>query len=163
MDCRVKFTAGPATSGRTRLSGNDAMKKRSRDACASEFCSTSSLRALAKQSSLQLTIWITSSLPLLAMTTTTTTTTKEKEVERRQTHCLMPARKRRAGRATEKAACAALRLRARSPAGVPPRFSPKGLSSLGLSIGPGFPKTARKLRRAARAVSVAAMHLARRS
>jgi hypothetical protein len=32
---------------------------------------------------------------------------------------LMPAHKRRAGRATEKAACAALRLRARSPAGVP--------------------------------------------
>ena len=31
----------------------------------------------------------------------------------------MPARKRRAGRATEKAACAALRLRARSPAGIP--------------------------------------------
>jgi hypothetical protein len=32
---------------------------------------------------------------------------------------LMPARKRRAGRATESAACAALRLRARSPAGIP--------------------------------------------
>jgi hypothetical protein len=32
MDCRIKFTAGPATSGRTRLSGNDAMKKRSRGA-----------------------------------------------------------------------------------------------------------------------------------
>jgi hypothetical protein len=31
----------------------------------------------------------------------------------------MPARKRRAGRATESAACAALRLRARSPAGIP--------------------------------------------
>jgi hypothetical protein len=31
----------------------------------------------------------------------------------------MPARKRRAGRATELAACAALRLRARSPAGIP--------------------------------------------
>ena len=39
-----------------------------------------------------------------------------------------------------KAACAALRLRARSPAGVPPRFSPEGLSSPGLSVGPGFPK-----------------------
>jgi hypothetical protein len=54
----------------------------------------------------------------------------------------MPARKRRAGRATEKAACAALRLRARSPAGVPLRFSPTGLSSRGLSVGPGFPNTA---------------------
>ena len=32
-----------------------------------------------------------------------------------------PVRKRRTGRATEKAACAALPLRARSPAGVPPR------------------------------------------
>jgi hypothetical protein len=32
---------------------------------------------------------------------------------------LLPAHKRRAGRATEKAACAALRLRARSPAGIP--------------------------------------------
>src|SRR5580692_5640531 len=39
-----------------------------------------------------------------------------------------------------KAACAALRLRARSPAGIPPRFSPEGLSSPGLSVGPGFPK-----------------------
>jgi hypothetical protein len=26
MDCRVKFTAGPATSGRTRLPGNDQEK-----------------------------------------------------------------------------------------------------------------------------------------
>jgi hypothetical protein len=58
----------------------------------------------------------------------------------------MPARKRRAGRATEKAACAALRLRARSPAGVPPRFSPAGLSSRGLSVGPGFPRRDVKLR-----------------
>ena len=63
---------------------------------------------------------------------------------------LMPTRKRSAGRATEEAACAALRLRARSPAGVPLRFSPTGLSSRGLSFGPGFPKAARKLRRAAR-------------
>jgi hypothetical protein len=31
----------------------------------------------------------------------------------------LPARKRRAGRATEETACAALRLRARSPAGIP--------------------------------------------
>ena len=52
-----------------------------------------------------------------------------------------------------KAACAALRLRARSPAGVPLRFSPAGLSSRRLSVGPGFPKKARKLRRAARTVS----------
>jgi hypothetical protein len=63
---------------------------------------------------------------------------------------LLPARKRRAGRATEKAACAALRLRVRSPAGIPLRFSPAGLSSRRLSIGPGFPKAMRKLRRAAR-------------
>jgi hypothetical protein len=42
----------------------------------------------------------------------------------------------------KRAACAAPRLRARSPAGVPRRFSPKGLSSRGLSFGPGFPKTA---------------------
>ena len=33
------------------------------------------------------------------------------------------------------------------------RFSPAGLSSRGLSSGPGFPKAARKLRRAARTVS----------
>ena len=33
------------------------------------------------------------------------------------------------------------------------RFSPAGLSSRGLSVGPGFPKTVRKLRRAARTVS----------
>src|ERR1700728_5207362 len=33
------------------------------------------------------------------------------------------------------------------------RFSPAGLSSRGLSVGPGFPKAARKLRRAARTVS----------
>jgi hypothetical protein len=46
---------------------------------------------------------------------------ERKEMERRQTHTVMPARIRRAGRATEKAACAALPLRARSPAGVPPR------------------------------------------
>ncbi len=41
------------------------------------------------------------------------------------------------------AACAVLRLRARSPAGVPLRFLPAGLSSRGLSSGPGFPKAAR--------------------
>src|ERR1700733_5030025 len=62
-----------------------------------------------------------------------------------------------------KAACAALRLRARSPAGVPLRFSPAGLSSQRLSVGPGFPKTAQKLRRRARTTSVTAKHLARRS
>jgi len=38
----------------------------------------------------------------------------------------MPARKRRAGRATRKAACAALRLRARSPAGIPLAVFAKG-------------------------------------
>src|SRR5580700_102145 len=53
----------------------------------------------------------------------------------------MPARKRRAGRATEKAAYAALRLRARSPAGIPltvlangtfvPRASASGQASRG--------------------------------
>jgi hypothetical protein len=48
-----------------------------------------------------------------------------------------------------KAACAALRLRARSPAGVPPRFSPRGLSSRRFSVGPGFPRRNVKLRRAA--------------
>ena len=46
---------------------------------------------------------------------------KRKEAERRQTRSPRPVRKRRTGRATEKAACAALPLRARSPAGVPPR------------------------------------------
>ena len=46
---------------------------------------------------------------------------ERKEAERRQTRSPRPARKRRTGRATEKAACAALPLRARSPAGVPPR------------------------------------------
>jgi len=39
MDCRVKFTAGPATSGRTRLPGNDDVKKRSRDAVHPSFAS----------------------------------------------------------------------------------------------------------------------------
>ena len=42
-----------------------------------------------------------------------------------------PVRKRRTGRAADKAACAALPLRARSPAGVPPRFCPRGVWSLG--------------------------------
>jgi len=37
MDCRVKFTAGPATSGRTRLPGNDDVKMRSRDAMHPRF------------------------------------------------------------------------------------------------------------------------------
>ena len=46
---------------------------------------------------------------------------KIREAERRQTRSPRPVRKRRTGRATEKAACAALPLRARSPAGVPPR------------------------------------------
>ena len=62
---------------------------------------------------------------------------KRKEVDRRQTHCGQigpqrePVRKRRTGRAADKAACAALPLRARSPAGVPPRFCPRGVWSLG--------------------------------
>jgi hypothetical protein len=43
-----------------------------------------------------------------------------RDAGRRSVYC--PARKRRTGRATESAACAALRLRARSPAGVPPRY-----------------------------------------
>jgi hypothetical protein len=38
-----------------------------------------------------------------------------------------PMRKRRTGRATKKAACAAPPLRARSPAGVPPRLCPRGV------------------------------------
>ena len=48
-------------------------------------------------------------------------TNKIREAERRQTRSPRPVRKRRTGRATDKAACAALPLRARSPAGVPPR------------------------------------------
>jgi hypothetical protein len=44
---------------------------------------------------------------------------RKRNAGRRSVSC--PTRKRRAGRATESAACAALRLRARSPAGVPPR------------------------------------------
>jgi hypothetical protein len=44
------------------------------------------------------------------------------------------------------------------------RFLPAGLSSRGLSSGPGFPKTARKLRTCrTRRLTVAAKHLARRS
>ena len=46
---------------------------------------------------------------------------ERRKAERRQTRSPRPVRKRRTGRATEKAACAALPLRARSPAGVPPR------------------------------------------
>jgi hypothetical protein len=49
-----------------------------------------------------------------------------------------PARKRRAVRTNERAACAALRLRARSPAGVPPRLSPEGLFIPKAQSGPGF-------------------------
>jgi len=93
MDCRIKFTAGPATSGRTRLSGNDEGKNEKIKG---------------------------SGTPADALC-----------LARTQAAC---------GAHHGKAACAALRLRARSPAGVPPRFSPKGLSSPGLSIGPGFPK-----------------------
>ena len=44
---------------------------------------------------------------------------RKRKAERRQTRSPRPVRKRRTGRATEKAACAALPLRARSPAGVP--------------------------------------------
>src|ERR1700683_4583862 len=87
-------------------------------------------------------------------TTTTTTTTKNKRKRnagRRIVFCPHASGVRDAPRS--KAACAALRLRARSPAGVPLRFSPAGLSSRRLSVGPGFPKKARKLRRAARTVS----------
>src|SRR5580700_10328467 len=75
---------------------------------------------------------------------------------------LMPARKRRAGRATESAACAALRLRARSPAGIPLTV---------FTSGTFVPKAQRRARlperrhkgadSAARAAtSVTAMHLA---
>jgi hypothetical protein len=62
---------------------------------------------------------------------------KMKDMERRQTHCSRSdcsqrtRTQRRTGRATEKAACAALPLRARSPAGVPPRLCPRGVWSLG--------------------------------
>jgi hypothetical protein len=77
---------------------------------------------------------------------------------------LMPAHKRRAGRATEEAACAALRLRARSPAGVPLAV---------LASGTFVPKVQRRARLpedgaercglAADTASVTAMHLARQS
>src|SRR5580698_1093360 len=78
---------------------------------------------------------------------------------------LMPARKRRAGRATESAACAALRLRARSPAGIPLTV---------FTSGTFVPKAQRRARlperrhkgadSAARAAtSVTAMHPARQS
>src|SRR5580658_9155917 len=84
--------------------------------------------------------WIAGSSP--AMTKEKAMTTKkEKEAERRQTQvfaCPHASGVRDAPR--RKAACAALRLRARSPAGVPLRFSPTGLSSRGLSVGPGFPR-----------------------
>jgi hypothetical protein len=52
---------------------------------------------------------------------------RKKEAERRQTHCRQ-SRTSGCGRATESAACAALRLRARSPAGVPPRLLPRRVS-----------------------------------
>ena len=75
---------------------------------------------------------------------------QEKEAERRQTQgCACPHASGVRDAPRRKAACAALRLRARSPAGVPPRLSPAGLSSPGLSIGPGFPRRNVKLRRAA--------------
>jgi hypothetical protein len=77
----------------------------------------------------------------------------------------MPARKRRAGRATELAACAALRLRARSPAGIPLTVFTNGTF---------VPKAQRRARLPERrhkgadiaaraATSVTAMHLARQS
>jgi hypothetical protein len=44
----------------------------------------------------------------------------------------------RAGRATKRAACAAPSLRARSPAGVPPRLLPKGVVVPKAQPGPGF-------------------------
>jgi hypothetical protein len=62
---------------------------------------------------------------------------KMKEADRRQAHCSRSdcswrtRTQRRTGRAAEKAACAALPLRARSPAGVPPRLFPRGVWSLG--------------------------------
>jgi hypothetical protein len=62
---------------------------------------------------------------------------KMMEAERRQAHCSRSdcsqrtRTQRRTGRAAEKAAYAALPLRARSPAGVPPRFCPRGVWSLG--------------------------------
>jgi hypothetical protein len=83
--------------------------------------------------------WIAGSSPAM------TKARNKREAERRQTHCLAARTQAACGTRHEKrAACATLRLRARSPAGVPRRFSPKGLSSRGLSFGPGFPKAARK-------------------
>jgi hypothetical protein len=77
-----------------------------------------------------------------------------KEVERRQTQVSHARTQAACGtrhgerRLAPPSACG----RARLPA-FHLRFSPAGLSSRGLSSGPGFPKAARKLRRAARTVS----------
>ncbi len=73
---------------------------------------------------------------------------KGKEAERRQTHGAWSARKRRAARATDKAACATLRLRARSSAGVPPRLLPEGRWSQRLCFRPGFLGRGRSVRSA---------------
>ena len=62
----------------------------------------------------------------------------KREAERRQTQCFMSRTQAACGTRHEKAACAALRLRARSPAGVPLRLSPEGLSSQRLSFRPCF-------------------------
>ena len=59
----------------------------------------------------------------LAMTKKTEEQIKAKEAERRQTQIVLSA-PAGAGRATERPACAAPPLRARSPVGVPPRFFP---------------------------------------
>ena len=90
----------------------------------------------------------------------------KRRAERRQTHCrdarTQAARGTRHGvrRLAPPSACG----RARLPA-FHLRFSPTGLSSRGLSFGPGFPRGGiREADIAARAAcSVTAMHLARRS
>jgi hypothetical protein len=71
MDCRIK-------------SGNDDVKKRSGGAffLRPRFANLV-IASEAKQSSLQLTMWIASSLPLLAMTTTTTTKKRKRTAGRR--------------------------------------------------------------------------------
>ena len=62
------------------------------------------------------------------------------------------------------AGCGARPLRARTPSGVPPRLSSKGLTHPKAQLGPGFVDTITEFGgRAASAVSSCSEHLARRS
>ena len=77
---------------------------------------------------------------------------------------LLPARKRRAGRATEIAACAALRLRARSPAGIPLAVFANRTFVPRAQLRARLPEDSAKARTwPPTPSSVTAMHLARRS